>query len=298
MNDLATITQDTLPNLIDSAAAALQGARSSAEVLEARDMARVAYDAARRAGRIARAKAAHDEVIAAVYRAQANAAAIEARAKVRLADEYDAAQARGEVATRQNNPGTGGHVGDGNMPPPTTAQLGLRRDEIHDARRLRDAERAKPGRIEEAAAALAERGEEPTKAALRREILGDTPRAAPPAVDDPDAPERRKLARLTIEALIDEVLGLRAALAEERAKRKAAEAEAADLKERIAAFEADDLGRALGNAQRRAQELKGRLGEIQSQLARETRRANAMQKARDELQRKLEMQEIPLGPAA
>jgi hypothetical protein len=56
------------------------------------------------------------------------------RAEIRLAEEYDAAQARGEVATRQHNPGSVGHVGDSNMPPATTADLGLRRDEIHEAR--------------------------------------------------------------------------------------------------------------------------------------------------------------------
>lgn len=63
---------------------------------------------------------------------------------MRLAEEYDAAQERGEVATRQNNPGSAGHVVGSNMPA-TAADLGLRRDEIHEARKLRDAERAEPG---------------------------------------------------------------------------------------------------------------------------------------------------------
>ena len=43
----------------------------------------------------ARKPAAHDDVLGAVYRAQADALMIEARAKMRLADEYDAAQERG-----------------------------------------------------------------------------------------------------------------------------------------------------------------------------------------------------------
>jgi len=59
-------------------------------------------------------------------------------AEMRLAEEYDAAQERGEAATRQNNPGSG-HVGDDNMPLATAADLGLRRDEIHEARKLRRA---------------------------------------------------------------------------------------------------------------------------------------------------------------
>ena len=159
--------ENTLPALVDRAASALMSARDSAEVLEARDMARVAYDAAKSAGRIVRAKRAHDEVIAAVYRAQGHALSIEARAKIRLADEYDAAQERGEVAkSGQRND----LVVDGNEVKPTAADLGLRRDEIHEARQLRDAELAEPGIVERVIAARAEAREEPTKAALREAV--------------------------------------------------------------------------------------------------------------------------------
>jgi len=57
---------------------------------------------------------------------------------VRLADEYDAAQERGEVATRQHNPGSRGHVPEQNMPPATTAELGLTRKDIYEARQIRE----------------------------------------------------------------------------------------------------------------------------------------------------------------
>lgn len=170
MNAPSLITTETLPKLIDRATAALDSARSSAEVLEARDMARVAYDAAKSAARMAKAKQAHDSLIADVHRAQANALAIRARAEMRLAEEYDAAQERGEVATRQNNPGSAGHVVGSNMPA-TAADLGLRRDEIHEARKLRDAERAEPGLIRRSLDAMIDRGEEPTRAALKREVI-------------------------------------------------------------------------------------------------------------------------------
>ena len=73
----------TLPVLIERASRTLLDARSSAEVLEARDMARVAYDAAKSAGRLEKAKEARDEVLAAIYRAQAQASEIETRAKAR-----------------------------------------------------------------------------------------------------------------------------------------------------------------------------------------------------------------------
>jgi hypothetical protein len=61
-----------------------------------------------------------------------------AQAKRRLADEYDAAQERGEVA----------RIGD-NLPSvtkrnakPTAADVGLSRKEIHEASQIRDARKA------------------------------------------------------------------------------------------------------------------------------------------------------------
>jgi hypothetical protein len=65
--------------------------------------------------------------------------AIQAQAKRRLADEYDAAQERGEVATV----GKPINVPDGNNKP-TTEELGFSRKDIHEARKTRDAEEAYP----------------------------------------------------------------------------------------------------------------------------------------------------------
>ena len=169
------VGEDRLPAMVQRAADALLSAKSSAEILEARDMASVAYQAAKAASRIARAKEAHDALIVETYRMQANALAIESRAKMRLADEYDAAQDRGEVATRQHNPGSAGHVEGGNMPPATAADLGIRRDEIHEARRIRDAERGDPGLVERTLGGFVERGEEPTKAKLRAAMAQPKP---------------------------------------------------------------------------------------------------------------------------
>lgn len=58
----------------------------------------------------------------------------------RIADEYDAAQERGEVAT-DGRPKT---VPDGNGKA-TAADIGLSRKGIHEARMIRDAEKAQPG---------------------------------------------------------------------------------------------------------------------------------------------------------
>jgi hypothetical protein len=162
-------TGDALPALIDRAATALSSARTSAEVLEARAFASVAYDAAKSAGRMARAKDAHDDLIAKVYRAQADALLIEARAKSRLADEYDAAQERGEVSSGGGRPDC---VDDGNAVPATAADIGLRRDEIHEARQIRNFEDQNPGGIERIVENIIDAGEEPTKAKVKAHVRG------------------------------------------------------------------------------------------------------------------------------
>ena len=46
----------SLPQLVDHAAAGLSNARTAAEVLEAKDIASFAYDTAKRAARLARAR--------------------------------------------------------------------------------------------------------------------------------------------------------------------------------------------------------------------------------------------------
>jgi hypothetical protein len=155
-----------LPELIDRAATMLAGAKTAAEVLEAREAASFVYDTAKRAARLGRAKAAHDDLIAAAHRVQADALEIEAAAKRRLADEYDAAQGRGEVATGSVR--TDIVVSANDVRPATAADLGLRRDQIHEARQIRDAEVADPGIVRRTLDDKLERGEEPTRSSVRR----------------------------------------------------------------------------------------------------------------------------------
>jgi hypothetical protein len=159
-----TTSDENLPGLIVRAAAMLAGAKTAAEVLEAREAAGLAYDVAKRAARLKSAKAAHDDLVAAAHRAQADALEIEAAAKRRLADEYDAAQARGEVAGHGRS-----KVEPANVT--TAADLGLRRDQIHDARLIRDAEAADHGLVRRTLDATLERGEEPTRTALRKMVV-------------------------------------------------------------------------------------------------------------------------------
>lgn len=164
---LATVTPAALPSLVRAASQRLASAENSAEILDARDMASVAYDAAKSAARIARAKQAHDEIISTVYRAQADALEIESMAKRRLADEYDAAQERGEVRTRSDNQ----HASSEREEAVSAADLGLSHKEIHEARLVRDAERNDPGVVRRSINDRLAAGKEPNKAALREAVV-------------------------------------------------------------------------------------------------------------------------------
>lgn len=150
--------------LVEDAAKILNNAHSAAEILDARDKASLAYDAAKRAARLAQARDAHNTLIAAAHRTQARALEIEAGAKRRLADEYDAAQERGEVRKQADNQAYSKTEKAG------PSDLGLSAKEIHEARKIRDAEEADPGIIRRTLDEAVERGEEPTKAKIRRAI--------------------------------------------------------------------------------------------------------------------------------
>lgn len=163
MNALTAISP-SLPSLIRSAAQKLASAESAAEVLDARDAANAAYHTAKTAGRIARAKQAHDEVISTVYRAQADALEIESMAKRRLADEYDAAQERNEVRTN-------GERSFSQTEKVGFAELGLTGKDIHEARLIRNAEASDPGIVRRTLDRLIDAGEQPTSAAVKREII-------------------------------------------------------------------------------------------------------------------------------
>jgi hypothetical protein len=182
MNQMAVIEAASLPSLVRQAANQLASATTAAEVLDARDSASVVYDAAKKAARMARAKGAHDTLIAAAHRAQADALEIEAMAKRRLADEYDGAQERGELAK-----GRPKSVGDDNTFQATAADIGLSRTDIHEARMIRDAEVAQPGIARRALDARLAQGLEPNKAALREAVI----EAAKQGIRGDAAPSRR-----------------------------------------------------------------------------------------------------------
>lgn len=171
MNVAIIENASTLPSLIDRASAALAGARNSAEILEAKEIASFAYDMAKRSARLQKAKNAHDELVSATHRAQADALEIEALAKRKLADEYDAAQERGEVASGRPKKS----IPDENtFEQPTVAELGISSKDIYEARQIRDAEVEQPGIVRETLDKLLEQGYEPTRAAVTNAIVNRT----------------------------------------------------------------------------------------------------------------------------
>jgi len=135
---------------------------------------------------------------------------------------------------------------------------------------------------------------EPAQPSARPEKAAEKPAKANLPDDQEKTDERRKLERLTPDALMDEVLGLRADLADERARRKAVEAERDNLKGIIRAFEGEDMGRSLGNALREINTIKGRMGEYQAKAAKAERYAKHLEAERDALKKRFEDQVLPL----
>jgi hypothetical protein len=191
MSNVTTVQPERLPALITRAAAALAQATTAAEILDATNQAKVAYEAAKLAARLSKIKEAHDEVVAACRKAMADALVIEAQAQCRLADAYDAAQERGEVATRSDGTAIRDHV-PGENKVATITDIGLTHKQIHEARIVRDAEKKKPGLVQKTVADKLQAGSEPLRADVRRAareaIAPPPPRPAspPPRPESPD----------------------------------------------------------------------------------------------------------------
>lgn len=190
----------SLPYLIEDAKRVLDQAKSSAEILEATDKASIAYTTAKEMGRIGKARKAHDEVLDAARRLQGDALKLETRAKIRLAEEYDAAQQRGEVATGSTGRGdkiVGNH---NDINPATASDLGLRRDQIHEARRFRDFEKENPNGIEAIVDELVECGQEPTKSAIKKEMYKK--------FDDYRVRQDQEVVKLTIDDVVTPIFSV------------------------------------------------------------------------------------------
>lgn len=107
------------------------------------------------------------------------------------------------------------------------------------------------------------------------------------AKDDPEDKARREIARLSQDGMIDEIIGLRADLDDAKAKIEEVTRERDDLKAKLKEATSSDLGRALGNAQRRLDTVTGRMNEYQAQVKRmefKLRKAEARVKELEEME--------------
>jgi hypothetical protein len=141
-----------------------RGLLDDGDVIAARMLAGGAYDAAKAAAAFGSRFGAAERLVEKARRLQGDALLIEARAKMRLADDWDAAQAAGEATTK----GRPKNVPDREQY--SAEEAGLSRKEIHEARKLRDAERDRPGIVERAIAARLLAGLEPSRANLRATV--------------------------------------------------------------------------------------------------------------------------------
>ncbi|NEI60936.1 hypothetical protein [Rhizobium leguminosarum] len=122
------------------------------------------YDQSKAAASYAKRMKLSDELIGKARRMQGDALLIETRAKMALADQFDEAQKAGVVAT----PGRPKKVSDENLF--RLEDVGLSKGQVHEARKLRDAETKEPGLVARAIAARIEAGLEPSRANLRAAV--------------------------------------------------------------------------------------------------------------------------------
>jgi len=155
--------EKNLPALIDEASRKLGEARTSAEVLEARAQAQAAMHYAK--------------VTKAATETQADCMKMIVRAEMRMADEIDAGQERGELA--KSGEGRSARVRDADAS--TYEELGLTRQRVHDFRKVRDAGQEAVDQVIDRAVS---EGRAPSKAEIMREISGETV-----PLTDPSPPE-------------------------------------------------------------------------------------------------------------
>ncbi|MCB1424105.1 MAG: SAM-dependent methyltransferase [Nitratireductor sp.] len=134
------------------------------DLIAAKTLAALAYEEGSRATRLAERIGASEKLVTKARQLQGDALLIETRAKIGLADHVDWAQSEGVVAKR----GRPKNVDKEDIL--TVEDLGLTRDELMFARKLRDAERKQPGIAAQAIAVRVNAGLNPTKANLRAAI--------------------------------------------------------------------------------------------------------------------------------
>ena len=161
------ITRAVVPFDASGLAETVERARAlldDGDVAAARMLASGAYDQAKAAAGFALRFGAAEQLVDKARRLQGDALLIEARAKMRLAGDYDAAQAAGFALKGRPKKSI---EGDNTF---TQAEAGLSAGAIHEARKLAAAELRTPGIVERAIAARLAAGLEPSRANLRAAV--------------------------------------------------------------------------------------------------------------------------------
>ncbi|MBP1850529.1 hypothetical protein [Rhizobium halophytocola] len=161
MNAVAQIVAEPTADLLVT----LERARAlldDGDLAAARLIAGVAYDQAKAAAGSAEKVKASRQLIDKARRMQADALFIETHATIRMADAVDEAQARGQVA----RPGRKSNISGDNIF--TLDEVGLDAQHLHQARKVRNAERAEPGFVDRVISVRLSEGLEPSRASLKK----------------------------------------------------------------------------------------------------------------------------------
>ena len=229
---------------------------------------------------------------------EVQAAEIRIRAERRIGELMSAQRDAGMMNDGAKGTGSNQHeVRVAEKPaPPTLAEAGIDKNLADRARKYAAIPEAEfNGIVSDWKGRVEQENERVTVNLLAAASKAEAPEAEAPDEPDPEtAKARRSLAKLTTDALIDEVIGLREENAELRGKLKAIKAENETLKEDMAAFRQEDMGRALGNAQRLARAAEGRMKEFQTTAVRADRRVKLLEAEVKKLRGQLENQVIPL----
>lgn len=151
MSDLLVQRENGIPAIITRAADRLVAARSSAEVLEAKQIAEMALHYAK--------------VMKAANETHADCLRIITRAEIRMADEVDRGQRRGEVARAGDNQ----VVRSADDRPATLQELGVSKQRLSEWREIRD---AGPEVVEGAIQTALDEGRPPTKTDIVNHVRG------------------------------------------------------------------------------------------------------------------------------
>ena len=158
MRDLALIEASELAITIERARAALDDGDLQRALL----LSSGAYAKAKAAGAYAESVQASRTLVDKARRLQADALKIEALAYCAMADAVDEAQDKGEIG-RTGRPKS---VSDENTF--TLEEVGIDRQHLHHARKLRNAERAEPGFVARVIEDRLSDGDEPSRAFLKK----------------------------------------------------------------------------------------------------------------------------------